>query len=226
MVRFIRTAQMPPPAPDMGGMGMGDMGMGAPPGPMGGPPMAPPPLGAPPAMPTAAPGAPVDPSREEIGSPLDTLGKVLYDVDAPTLVMQMTGSHPDDIALHIWTLYGGDEKGGVDKAKVGARTMRTDVDPDVEEKEQKATEDSRWRRLPKGKFINDITTLDELVSTLKGLVVNTVKNEAKKGQGPGGAPLMPMASVVTSLVRLAQQWDEAGLHSEADRMDEKISRLL
>lgn len=220
MVRFLRTAQMPPP-PDMG-----DMGMDVPPAPLGMPPMAPPPLGAPPTMPTAAPGAPTDPNREEIGSPLDTLGKVLYDVDAPTLIMQMTGTSPEDVALHIWTLYGGDEKGGVDKTKMGARTMRSDVDPDVEKKEQKATEDSRWKRLPKGKFISDITTLDELVSTISGLVMNTVKNESKKGQGPGGMPPMPMASMIKSLVRLAQEWDEAGLHDKADWMDAEILRIL
>jgi hypothetical protein len=222
MARFLRTAQMPPPTPNMG-----DMGMGTPPGPfdiLGTPPMAPP--MAPPVMPTAAPGAPENYRREEIGSPLDTLGKVLYDVDAPTLIMQMTGSKPDDIALHIWMLYGGDEKGGVYKNKVGERIMQTNVDPDVEKKEQKATENSRWRRLPKGKYINDITTLDELTSTIKGLVVNTVKNESQKGQSPGGAPPMLMASAARSLVRLANEWDEAGLHIKADWIDTAMSQFL
>ena len=218
MAKFLRIAQMPPEPPAEGGGG-GEM-------PMGMPPLGAPPMGAPPVMPTAAPGAPVDPEREEIGSPLDTLGKILYDVDAPTLIMQMTGSSPEEVAESIWEMYGGEKTGGVDKEKIGARTPRTDVEPEEEKKEQKATENARWRRLPQGKNIGNITTLEELVSTMKGLVMNTIKNESKKGQGgPGGAPPMPMASLKTKWIRMARSFDQQGEYALADFFDEKIKRF-
>jgi hypothetical protein len=217
--KFVRKAQMPPM--DMGGPDM-DMDLGslgaAPPAPMGMPPLGGPPMGGMPTMPAAAPGAPTDPEREEIGSPLDTLGKILYDVDAPTLIMQMAGTDSEDIASHIWELYGGNNKGGVDKSKIGAREPKSDVDPKVEKAEQKATEESRWLRLPKGKRINEITTLEELNSVIKGLVLNTVKNESKKGQAPGGMPGMPMANAAYELIRLAQDLDRDKLYSASDQI--------
>jgi hypothetical protein len=215
MAKFTRIAQMPPEPPMEGGGG--DM-------PMGAPPMGMPPMGAPPVMPTAAPGAPVDPEREEIGSPLDTLGKILYDVDAPTLIMQMTGSSPEDVATSVWEMYGGEKTGGVDKSKIGARIPKTDVEPEEEKKEQKATENSRWRRLPQGKHIGNITRLDELVSTMKGLVMNTIKNESKKGQGGpgGGAPPMPMASAKQKWVRMAEKLDQQGEYQLADSIDRHL----
>jgi hypothetical protein len=170
------------------------------------------------------PGAAPDPKREEIGSPLDTLGQVLYDVDAPSLIAQMTGSSPDEIALYIWETYGGNKMGGADKDKIGARLPKSDVEPEQEEAEQKATENSRWRRLPQGKRISDITTLDELISTMKGLMINAVKNENKKN-APQGAPPMPMAET-KHWVRLAQSFDNEGIHILADMLDGAIKRIL
>ena len=66
----------------------GDPAMGAPMPSGGAPPMDPMAMGmgGPPAMPMAAPGAPPA-NREEIGSPLDSLGKILYDVDITTLLL-------------------------------------------------------------------------------------------------------------------------------------------
>ena len=46
-------------------------------------------------MPMAAPGAPPA-NREEIGSPLDSLGKILYDVDITTLLLSRIGDAADD----------------------------------------------------------------------------------------------------------------------------------
>ena len=120
-----RIAQMDPMAggaPPMDPMAMG----GAPPmDPMG---MG---MGGPPAMPMAAPGAPPT-SREEIGSPLDSLGKILYDVDITTLLLSRIGDAADDTGLYVWLMYGGDEHGGAIKDRIGKRIKKKDVTKEQE----------------------------------------------------------------------------------------------
>jgi hypothetical protein len=148
-----KFAQMDPAAaPPMDPMAMG-----------GAPPMDPMAMGmgGPPAMPMAAPGAPPT-SREEIGSPLDSLGKILYDVDITTLLLSRIGDSSEDTSLYVWLMYGGDEHGGSMKDRVGKRAKKKDVKKDQEKAEQERTEDSRWERLPAGKKITDITSLDEM----------------------------------------------------------------
>jgi len=141
-----RLAQMDPAAaPPMDPMAMGG---GAPMDPMA---MG---MGGPPAMPMAAPGAPPT-SREEIGSPLDSLGKILYDVDITTLLLSRIGDSSEDTSLYVWLMYGGDEHGGSMKDRVGKRAKKKDVKKEQEEAEQERTEDSRWERLPAGKKITD-----------------------------------------------------------------------
>lgn len=92
---------------------------------MGAPPMDPMAMGmgGPPTMPMAAPGAPPT-SREEIGSPLDSLGKILYDVDITTLLLSRIGDTADDTSLYVWLMYGGDEHGGSMKDRVGKRLKK------------------------------------------------------------------------------------------------------
>jgi hypothetical protein len=84
--KFAQAA--PPVAPPMDPMA----GMAPPMDPMAGM------MGGPPTMPMAAPGAPPT-SREEIGSPLDSLGKILYDVDITTLLLSRLGDEAEDTAL-------------------------------------------------------------------------------------------------------------------------------
>lgn len=213
-MRFTRTAQAPPPdlaAPPMPPMpppgGMPDLGM-------------PPGLGAPPAVPAAAPGAPSS-DREEIGSPLDTLGKILYDVDVTTFVMDHMDKEPAEIALAIWELYGGDKMGGVMKERKGERVEKKDVKPEEEKAEQKRTEKTRWKRLPEGQTIADITSLEEMASILKGLTLNLVGNEKKKGAGggPGGMPSMAASKMQ---VRLARLLDAEGSWRAADGLDRAL----
>ena len=100
------AAAAPPPMDPMAAMGAPPMGMGGPP-----------------TMPMAAPGAPPA-SREEIGSPLDSLGKILYDVDITTLLLSRIGDAADDTALYVWLMYGGDEHGGSMKDRVGKRIKK------------------------------------------------------------------------------------------------------
>jgi len=143
---------------------------------MGAPPMDPMAMGmgGPPTMPMAAPGAPPT-SREEIGSPLDSLGKILYDVDITTLLLSRIGDTADDTSLYVWLMYGGDEHGGSMKDRVGKRLKKKDVKKEQEKAEQERTEDSRWERLPSGKKITDITSLDEMTQEIQGIAASAVR---------------------------------------------------
>lgn len=206
-------AAPPPPPPDMG--------MGAPPmDPMAGG-MGMPPMGGPPTMPMAAPGA-APAKREEIGSPLDTLGKILYDVDVVALLISKIGEDAKETANYIWTLYGGDETGGVVKGRVGQRIKRKDVDPEKEKEEQERTEDTRWERLPEGQNISDITSLEEMTDEVQGIASSAVKNEIK-AQGAGAAGGMPMASRNRELIRMAEKLDKIGFYKMSDTILLKIT---
>ena len=205
-----RLAQMDPMAmggaPPMDPMAMG----GAPPmDPMGG--MG---MGGPPVMPMAAPGAPAA-SREEIGSPLDSLGKILYDVDIITILMSRIGDTSDDTALYVWLMYGGDEKGGAMSGRIGKRIKKKDVVKEQEEAEQERTEDSRWERLPSGKKITEITSLDKLTEEVQGIAASAVKNELKAQGAPVGGG-MPMASRHNNMVKIARKLDKIGFYRSAD----------
>jgi hypothetical protein len=203
-----RLAQMDPMAgamPPMDPMAMG----GAPPmDPMG---MG---MGGPPAMPMAAPGAPPT-SREEIGSPLDSLGKILYDVDITTLLLSKIGDSAEDTALYIWLMYGGNEHGGAIRDRIGKRTKKKDVTKEQEEAEQERTEDSRWERLSDGKKITEITSLDEMTEEVKGIAASAVKNEIKAQGAPAGGG-MPMAARHNNMVKIARKLDKIGFYRSAD----------
>ena len=203
-----RIAQMDPMAggaPPMDPMAMG-----------GAPPMDPMAMGmgGPPAMPMAAPGAP-SANREEIGSPLDSLGKILYDVDITTLLLSRIGDAADDTGLYVWLMYGGDEHGGAIKDRIGKRIKKKDVTKEQEEAEQDRTEDSRWERLPAGKKIPEITSLDEMTEEVKGIAASAVKNEIKAQGAPAGGG-MPMAARHNNMVKIARKLDKIGFYRSAD----------
>jgi hypothetical protein len=205
-----RLAQMDPMA--MGGAPLMDpMAMGGTPpmDPMGG--MG---MGGPPVMPMAAPGAPAA-SREEIGSPLDSLGKILYDVDITTLLLSRIGDSADDTALYVWLMYGGDEHGGAIKDRIGKRTKKKNVTKEQEEAEQDRTEDSRWERLTSGKKITEISSLDEMTEEVKGIAASAVKNEIKAQGAPAGGG-MPMAVRHNNMVKIARKLDKIGFYRSAD----------
>jgi hypothetical protein len=203
-----RIAQMDPMA--AGAPPMDPMAMG------GAPPMDPMAMGmgGPPAMPMAAPGAPAT-SREEIGSPLDSLGKILYDVDITTLLLSRIGDTADDTSLYVWLMYGGDEHGGSEKDRVGKRTKKKDVTKEQEKAEQDRTEDSRWERLPAGEKITDITSLKEMVQEVQGIASSAVKNELKAQGAPAGGG-MPMAVRHNNMVKIARKLDKIGFYRSAD----------
>jgi len=204
-----RIAQMDPMAGG-GAPPMDPMAMG------GAPPMDPMAMGmgGPPAMPMAAPGAPPT-SREEIGSPLDSLGKILYDVDITTLLLSKIGDSAEDTALYIWLMYGGNEHGGAIRDRIGKRTKKKDVTKEQEEAEQERTEDSRWERLSAGKKITEITSLDEMTEEVKGIAASAVKNEIKAQGAPAGGG-MPMAVRHNNMVKIARKLDKIGFYRSAD----------
>ena len=171
-------------------------------------------MGGPPAMPMAAPGAP-SANREEIGSPLDSLGKILYDVDITTLLLSRIGDAADDTGLYVWLMYGGDEHGGAIKDRIGKRIKKKDVTKEQEEAEQDRTEDSRWERLPAGKKITEITSLDEMTEEVKGIAASAVKNEIKAQGAPAGGG-MPMAARHNNMVKIARKLDKIGFYRSAD----------
>lgn len=219
--KIHRFAQSAPPlgGPPPGGMPpLGGPSSGPPP-PGGMPPLGPPPGGMPSPPPGGgspggnAPGAP----REKIGSPLSTVFEILYDADVMNDV-QGAGKSKDEIALKIWEMYGGTETGGVDSTKIGARNPnKKDVSPEKEEHEEAATEQTRWRRLPLGKTIGDITTLKELTDSIGGIMSGLKKPPAPAGP-PGGMP-PGMAKIIPNLVRLATLYDENGKIEQADILD-------
>lgn len=200
--KFAQAA--PPVAPPMDPMA----GMAPPMDPMAGM------MGGPPTMPMAAPGAPPT-SREEIGSPLDSLGKILYDVDITTLLLSRLGDEAEDTALFVWLMYGGDEHGGAMKDRVGKRVKKKDVTKEQEKAEQDRTEDSRWERLPAGKKITDITSLDEMTAEVQGVAFSAVKNEIKAQGAPAGGG-MPMAVRHNNMVKIARKLDKIGFYRSAD----------
>lgn len=149
-------------------------------------------------MPMSAPAPPPGPPpRDQIQGPLDSLAKILYDDDITDLISNAAGKDANELALQIWQDYGGNEKGSVDNGKTGTRSGEEDGEgpdtPDAD-KLRHATKDEKWKRLPQGKTIADITSLDELSKIMSGLILGATKNSAqqsaagggKKPGGPGG----------------------------------------
>jgi hypothetical protein len=184
------------PPPDMGGM----------------PPMP----GAPPAMPMAADGG-----RPELSGPLDTLAKILYDYDIADKITNDTATDPEELTMNVWKAYGGNEMGGADSDKTGNRTKDAlKAPPDQQEAERNTTDDSRWLRLPDGKTIADVTSIDDIGEVMTGLIYGVTKSKSPAAQAPPGGMPPPMAAVYRQMVRLASAFDAHGKHARASDCDE------
>lgn len=214
-----RFAQVPPDAAAAPPAGAPPM---MPPPPMGG--MPPPPMGGMPGMPPTPGAAPSGP-RQELTGPLDSVSKILYDYDIGTVVDGNAARDAEELALEVWKAYGGTEMGDDVESKTGNRTPESSKSsPEKQESERKATEDSKWQRLPHGKTIEDITTLDELSEILSGLVLGSVKAKAPAAAPPGGMP-PPMANAIALMRRHAEIADTSGYHDIADEIDSIISSI-
>jgi hypothetical protein len=231
MNRFRKIAQAPPmtgPTPPMGSAPP----MGAPP--MGMPPMGAPPMGMP-AMPATGPmGAPSvspmassPPERPEIDAALDSLGKILYDVDVTEQIENNSATSADDLAMKIWIQYGGRKDGQVEEGKVGQRGEDA-IPPQEAEKERKATNHSKWMRLPLGQTIADVTSLEEITKVMTPLMLEVTKSakagEAGAAGGAGGGMPPGLASIKANMIRIANQLDKVGLSRYADTIDKFASK--
>lgn len=193
-MKYLKLAQMPPMDPMMG------MGMGMP------------------AVPMAMP-APAEPAsaQKQIKIPLANLGLILADAEIEKKLLEKLEDNEQGIANDVWMLYGGEEDGGVNQSRRG---KRTDSEEATDE-EIKATDKTRWERLPVGQTLLDLEiTLDDFANAVKFLSFGFAKNKGKEQGGAAGGGGMPgMASrKLDTMVKLAQNLDLLGLYSVADRI--------
>ena len=191
-MKYVKLAQMPPMDPMMG------MGM--------------------PAVPMAMP-APTEPAsaQKQIKIPLANLGLILADAEIEKKLLEKLEDNEQGIANDVWMQYGGEEDGGVNQSRRGKRKESEEA----EEEEIKATDKTRWERLPQGQNLNDLEiTLDDFANAIKFLSFGFAKNKGKEqGAAAGGGGMPGMASrKLDTMVKLAQNLDLLGMYSVADRI--------
>lgn len=169
------------------------------------------------APPPGGEGAPAPPVFKIIYSPLDTLGKILADLDFKTFLENNFGTDPEELAKKVWVMYGGEED-GIGRGKEGARQDRPQSEDmttqsKIQEEEYNNTRDKRWLRLPAGKSIDDITDTQALTRAIFGGFIALVKQNAKPAQ----------ASSAKGLLKLASKADQLGYFSYSDYI---ISELI
>lgn len=172
-----------------------------------------------PAAPMAMPGAPAEPpsGQKQIKVPLANLGLILADAGIEKKLLEQLEDNEQEIANGVWIQYGGEEDGGAD---VGKRGKRTDSEEATDE-EIKATDKTRWERLPQGQNLNDLEiTLDDFANAVKFLSFGFAKNKGKEqGGGAAGGGMPGMASrKLENMVKLAHNFDLLGMYSIADRI--------
>ena len=191
-MKYVKLAQMPPMDP-MAGMGM-----------------------AMPAAPMAMPAAPAE-VQKQIKIPLSNLGLILADAGIEIKLMEQLEDNEQDIANKIWVQYGGTEDGDVEEGRVGKRKANEEAD----DAEIKATDKSRWERLPEGQNLQDLEiTLEDFANAVKFLSYGFAKNKGKEqGAGAAGGGMPGMASrKLENMVKLAHNFDLFGMYSVADRI--------
>ena len=191
-MKYVKLAQMPPMDPMMG------MGM--------------------PAVPMAMP-APTEPAsaQKQIKIPLANLGLILADAEIEKKLLEKLEDNEQGIANDVWMQYGGEEDGGVNQSRRGKRKESEEA----EEEEIKATDKTRWERLPEGQNLLDLEiSLDDFANAVKFLSFGFAKNKGKEqGAAAGGGGMPGMASrKLDTMVKLAQNLDLLGLYSVADRI--------
>lgn len=200
-MKYVKLAQMPPADPMAGMPAMDPMaGMGMPAAPM--------------AMP--APGPPTS-DQKQIKIPLSNLGLILADSQIEKKLLEQLEDNEQDIANGVWIQYGGSEDGGVDEEKRGKRNDSEEAS----EEEIKATDKTRWERLPVGQNLNDLEiTLDDFANAVKFLSFGFAKNKGKEqgGAAPGGGMPGMASRKLENMVKLAHNLDLLGMYSVADRI--------
>lgn len=169
------------PAPSLAGAMPGTM-----PAPMGLPGDTP--LGLP-TDPMAAPAPVPSAERQEIIGPINSIAQILYDMDVAKYIQNNLHLNEKELALKVWSEYGGNDDGTVDEAKAGNRTKENlTFSPEDAGKERESTENSKWERLEKNKTIADIISYEDLGKIIKGLIYGVVlKTSTQAATPPGGA---------------------------------------
>jgi len=173
-------------------------------------------------------GNPTAKSKPPIYKPLDSMADILYDAEAEQMIEDDPNLSSDELAMRIWIAYGGREDGNVIPGRIGERIEQDMYNVQEAEKERKITEHSRWKRLPKGKYIIDLFKLDELAKVIKGLIyghIKETKQQAPAG-GMGGGMSMPIASGLSKWVKLSYIADciRPSLGEEFDKSLTKTAR--
>ena len=179
-----------------------------------------------PAMPMAEPaaaggeGAPSGPAFKIIYSPLDSLGKILADLDFKTFLENNFGTDSDELAHKIWVMYGGSED-ELDPGKKGERKdspSSNDVtqQSQAQEEEYNRTRKSRWKRLPEGVSIEEITDPQTIAIAITNGFATLTKMNSKPAQ----------AGSTINLIRIAEVAELNKDFRFADKIDNYLKCLL
>jgi len=168
-----------------------------PPMPLGG---APPDMGGGMPLPPGPGGAPAKPV---IAGPLKSVGEILFDFGIEEYIVLHPDKNSEEIARDIWEAYGGSQDGVSQSDKLGERGENSSQNPpEVAQKEKEFTEDTKWKRLPAGKSIGDITSIDEIIGLMKSFEYGTIKKFKAPPPAPPGV-MPPMASSINKMERTA-----------------------
>lgn len=191
MKKTILSQMMPPMGDPLAGMGM-----------------------APPVAPAAGPGMAGGNADKVIRVPLANLGLILADAQIEKKLMEDFEDNELDLANEVWEMYGGNEDGSVNKGHAGKRKD----DNEVGDEEIKATEKSRWERLPEGQNLDDLEIeLSDFANAIKFLSFGFAKNKAKEQPAPGGGMPGMASRKLENMVKFARKLDQMGLYRIADR---------
>lgn len=177
------------------------------------------PTAGPPGGPAGGEGAPAQPQFKVIHSPLDSLGKILADVDIKTFLQNNFGDDPDTLAHKIWVMYGGSE----DEISPGKKGARQDKPASgdmmqqqkIQDEEYNATRNARWRRLPLGVSIEEITSTQALSNAIMGGFSDLAKSFSKPAQAKHSKFWLKLANIA----------DERGQYLTADKLDMILSNV-
>ena len=167
------------------------------------------------AMPTAGGETPVAPQStfKIIYSPLDSIGKILADLDFKTFLQNNFDLDSSEIALKIWTMYGGSEndmeEGKKGKRQISPASSDMTKQSEIQEKEYNDTRNSKWERLPEGVSIDEITTTTAIEKAVTGGMAQLAKQYAK-----------PATASIKQMIKVAELADQKQDYRIADKIQD------
>ena len=179
------------------------------------------------AGPSGAPPMPGEPGAEGaapattfkiIYSPLDTLGKILADLDFKTYIENNFGDDPTALAHKIWIMYGGPTN-ELGHGQTGKRQDKPQTSDQAElerinTEEYNNTRERRWERLPVGVSIDEITNPQALQMAVEGGFNALVKQNSK-----------PAAAAAIEWLKIANKAEESGKYYYVDNLQVLIKNV-